>query len=177
MSRVTKNISKILVCALVLALVFPLVNLIGGAAQVIGDRVKVQDHQFIIEEMDPSGKVENVRVMDWLALKGDGTVDVTRPTGLSKPPKIQNMKAFFAPEVKDDMIYWKGLEASGPVNVTNVVSQNILNKDDITLGAMTEKVPLLVKYTYFLDGKRVKLQDIAGKIGRASCRERVCHCV
>ena len=165
MSRVTKNISKILVFALVLALVFPLVNLIGGAAQVIGDRVKVQDHQFIIEEMDPSGKVENVRVMDWLALKGDGTVDVTRPTGLSKPPKIQNMKAFFAPEVKDDMIYWKGLEASGPVNVTNVVSQNILNKDDITLGAMTEKVPLLVKYTYFLDGKRVKLQDIAGKSG------------
>ena len=165
MSRVTKNISKILVFALVLALVFPLVNLIGGAAQVIGDRVKVQDHQFIIEEMDPSGKVENVRVMDWLALKGDGTVDVTRPTGLSKPPKIQNMKAFFAPEVKDDMIYWKGLEASGPVNVTNVVSQNILNKEDITLGAMTEKVPLLVKYTYFLDGKRVKLQDIAGKSG------------
>lgn len=166
MSRVTKNISKILVCALVLALVFPLVNLVGGSlATTNGENVKVQDHQFIIEEMDPSGKVDNVRVMDWLALKGDGTVDVQRPTGLSKPPKIQNMKGFAAPEVKGDTIYWKGLKASGPVNVSNVVSQNILNKDDITASALTEKVPLLVRYTYFLDGKRVKLQDIAGKSG------------
>jgi len=166
MSSVTKNISKILVCALVLALVFPLVNLVGGSlATTNGENVKVQNHQFIIEEMDPSGKVENVRVMDWLALKGDGTVDVTRPTGLSKPPKIQNMKGFAAPEVKGDTIYWKGLKASGPVNVTNVVSQNILNKDDLTESALTEKVPLEVKYSYFLDGKRVKLQDIAGKSG------------
>jgi len=166
MSSVTKNISKILVCALVLALVFPLVNLVGGSlATTNGENVKVQDHQFIIEEMDPSGKVENVRVMDWLALKGEGSVDVTRPTGLSKPPKIQNMKGFAAPEVKGDTIYWKGLKASGPVNVSNVVSQNILNKDDITESALTEKVPLEVKYSYFLDGKRVKLQDIAGKSG------------
>ena len=166
MSSVTKNISKILVCALVLALVFPLVNLVGGSlATTNGENVKVQDHQFIIEEMDPSGKVDNVRVMDWLALKGDGTVDVQRSTGLSKPPKIQNMKGFAAPEVKGDTIYWKGLKASGPVNVSNVVSQNILNKDDITASALTEKVPLLVRYTYFLDGKRVKLQDIAGKSG------------
>ena len=167
MSRVTKNISKILVCALVLALVFPLVNLVsGGAAQTVGERVKVQDHQFIVQELDNSGKVENVRVMDWLDLKGNGTVDVTRPTGFSKPPKIQNMKAFFAPEVSGDTITWKGLQATGTVNVNNVISQNILNKADLNESTMREKMPLELRYTYFLDGKRVKnLKDIAGKSG------------
>jgi hypothetical protein len=167
MSRVTKNISKILVCALVLALVFPLVNLVsGGAAQTVGERVKVQDHQFIVQELDNSGKVENVRVLDWLALKGNGTVDVTRPTGFSKPPKIQNMAGFQAPEVSGDTITWKGLQATGTVNVSNVINQNILNKADLNESTMREKMPLELRYTYFLDGKRVKnLKDIAGKSG------------
>jgi hypothetical protein len=167
MSKVTKNISKILVCALVLALVFPLVNLVGGSiAQTNGENVKVQDHQFIIEETEPSGKVTNVRVFDWLGLKGNGTVDVQRPTGFSKPPKIQNVKGFNAPQIQGNTIIWKGLKANGTVNVNNVVSQNIVNKDDLTESTLTEKMPLELRYTYYLDGKKVKnLKDIAGKSG------------
>jgi hypothetical protein len=169
MSRVTKKISKMLVCALVLALTFPLIYMVSGSvATSNGENVKVQDHQFIIEEMDPSGKVETVRVMDWMALKGDGTVDVERTigTGLTKPPKIQNMKGFKAPEIQGDMIIWKGLEAKGTVNVSNVISQSILNKDDVTESTLAEKIPLEVKYSYFMDGKRAKdLKDLAGKSG------------
>ncbi|MDP2952334.1 MAG: hypothetical protein Q8O76_03345, partial [Chloroflexota bacterium] len=167
MSRLTKNISKILACALLLALIFPLVNLGGGSLATNSGQVKVQDHQFIILEQDPSGKAKNVRVVDWLALKGDGTVDVQRTTGLKEPPLIQNMKGFSAPEVKDDTITWNGLKANGTVNVSNVITMNILHKDDLAKSAMTEKVPLEVRYSYYLDGKKVKdLKDIAGKSGK-----------
>src|SRR5450830_1718983 len=167
MSRLTKNISKILACALLLALIFPLVNLGGDSLATNSGQVKVQDHQFIVVEQDPSGKPDLVRVVDWLALKGDGTVDVKRTTGLKKPPLIQNLKGFSAPEVKDDTITWKGLKANGTVNVSNVISQNVLEKEDLTESAMTEKVPLKVRYSYYLDGKKVKdLKDIAGKSGK-----------
>ena len=166
MSRLTKNISKMLACALLLALIFPLVNMGSDSLATNSGQVKVEDHQFILEEMDPSGKVENVRVLDWLALKGDGTVDVERTTGLNKPPKIQNMKGFAAPEVKGDTIFWKGLKATGTVNVSNVISQNTLKGEDLTKSAMTEKVPLEVRYSYYLDGKKMELKDIAGKSGK-----------
>ena len=167
MSRLTKNISKILVCALLLALIFPLVNLGGGSLATNSGQVKVQDHQFIILEQDSSGKAKNVRVVDWLALKGDGTVDVKRTTGLKEPPLIQNMKGFSAPDVKDDTITWNGLKANGTVNVSNVITMNILQKEDLAESAMTEKVPLEVRYNYYLDGKKVKdLKDIAGKSGK-----------
>ncbi|MBK5093527.1 MAG: hypothetical protein JJE48_08435, partial [Actinobacteria bacterium] len=167
MSRHKKNITKILACALLLALVFPLMNLGGGSLAQNTGSVEVQDHQFIVAELNPSGEPENVRVIDWMALKGDGTVDVERTLGegISKPPKIINTRGFAAPEVKDDTIIWKGLEGTGSTDVRNVVTQNILAKEDITESSMLEKMPLEVKYTYYLDGKKVKLEDISGKSG------------
>jgi len=155
MSRLKK--SPLLLALALLLVGLPLLS--AGGATNNGD-VVVKDHQLVLQEVDSTGKVSAMQVVDWLALDGDGTVNIERTTGMDMPPKVSGVRGFKTPEVKGDLMTWKDVNVSGQPYIT----QNKLNKDDVE--PALEEIPLETKWRYWLDGRKVTdLKDIAGKSG------------
>lgn len=151
----------LLVGLVLLALMLPLVVVSGGAAVTEDKKVVIDDHQLVFEELQPSGKVDSVKVIDQLALDGNGRVTVVRPMDLEENPKVQGLNGFTVPEVKDGNMTWKDVQVDGPASY---VTQNTLTKD--SQAPALERMPLDVRFSYWLDGERVNdLKDITGKSG------------
>lgn len=163
MRRFKRNliIAIVAIAALSLSLLAP-----AGAATT-SSKPEVTKWETVACDIDPTGEVEAIQVVDWIALKGSGTVDVKAKKEFSEDPKIRGLSGFAKPEIEGDYIVWKGLEADGNSNhlATAVFSKEMVEK------ART-KIPLKIEFRYTLDGKEMKLEDIAGKSGhfRMECR-------
>src|SRR5665647_3484143 len=101
--------SSVLLAAVIVLLILPLASIKGDTGVTTDARIAVDDHQLIVETQAPSGEVEALQVVDWLALDGKGTISIERPTGLEDPPKVQPLNGFSTPEVKDNNTIWKAV--------------------------------------------------------------------
>lgn len=154
--------SSVLLLAVIVLLVLPLASIKGDNGVTTDARIAVDSYSLIIQQQEPSGKPETLQVVNWLALDGDGTVTVEKPSGFVNDPKIQPMNGFSTPEVKDGQLTWKDVEVDGNRNVISISTADEESRD-----AALEDVPLELKYSYWLDGEKVEdLADIAGKSGR-----------
>ena len=154
--------SSVLLLAVIVLLILPLASIKGDTGVTTDAKIAVDNHQLILEEQATSGEVETLKVIDWLALDGSGTITVDKPSGLENDPKVQAMNGFTAPEVKDGTMTWKDVKIDGN---RSIVSQSTADSD--SRDAAIEDIPLELKYSYWLDGEKVEnLEDIAGKSGR-----------
>ena len=153
--------STALLIVVVLLLILPLASIKGDTGVTTDAKVVVNDYQLVTVDQEPSGKTDAVKVVDWVALDGKGTVTVDRPTGFKNDPKIQPLNGFTTPEVSNNHIIYKDVSVDGARNLITLNTPNQQSADNAL-----QKLPIEVKYSYWLDGRKINnLKDIGGKSG------------
>lgn len=105
---------------------------------------KVEKEETVYVTQDSDGSVSEITVSD--CLKNVGKGDVKDKSNLKN---IENTKGDETYQSSGDTITWKG------------------NGEDIHYeGETTDKPPVSVSFTYQLDGKDMKAEDLAGKSGK-----------
>jgi len=153
--------STALLIVVVLLLILPLASIKGDTGVTTDAKVVVNDYQLVTVDQEPSGATDAVKVVDWVALDGKGTVTVDRPTGFKNDPKIQPLNGFTTPEVSNNHIIYKDVSVDGARNLITLNTPNQQSADNAL-----QKLPIEVKYSYWLDGRKINnLKDIGGKSG------------
>jgi putative membrane protein len=132
----------------------------AGAATTSNKNVKVLDHELVFCELDTVGNVESVRVVNWLALNGNGSVEVRERKEFAEKTKYQGIGGFAVPSDEGQYLVWKDIDVDGN---KNLVAQTKLPTDVGKDQAM--RIPLDISFQYFMDGRKVKVEDIIGKSG------------
>lgn len=102
--------------------------------------------------IDNSGKVLNTTVTDWIHTDSP-EVKVTDKSDLKN---IKNVKTGESPEIKGEDIVW-----------------NLDTTDLYYTGTTDKKAPVSFDISYFLDGKEISADDIAGKSGHVDIKIKV----
>ena len=159
--RKSKKFPAIFACGVVAVMILALAGPGGNSATRNGDSIKIDDLQLVYAELDHSGSVQGMQILDQLSLSGQGTITVETPLALAEPPKIQGVSGFSTPKVEDDTLVWKDMKVDG---LKTIITNNKISKGQ--LETEMENIPLEVNFKYWLDGRRVdNLKDIAGKSG------------
>ena len=111
----------------------------------IADKVKKDETVYI--NMSPDGNIYNVSVTDWLHTD----TPQVRVEDISNLRNIQNVKTLTEPIVKDGFLFWD-------MDTTDLYYN----------GTSDKKVPVTFSIKYFLDGKEMSAEEIAGKKGNVS---------
>jgi putative membrane protein len=149
-------IASVLVVAM--AMIIP-----AGAATTSNGNVEVLDQELVFCELNSIGNIQNIRVVDWLSLSGDGTVDVRERKSFPEESSFQGIRGFSTPTDEGDYLVWKDVEVDGN---ENVLAQTLLPQDAVDAvedGIMP--IPVDISFQYFLDGKKVNVEDIVGESG------------
>ncbi|MBQ9512659.1 MAG: hypothetical protein IJR58_05655, partial [Lachnospiraceae bacterium] len=126
---------------------------IGQAAQKASVRTGEDDadkEETVYVVADATGATDRIIVSNWLK-NYDGTDEVKDVTTLKNIENVKGMEAYDAAE--KDLLTWK----SG-------------GRDIYYRGTTEEALPFSVKVTYFLEGKEVSPEEIAGKHGNVKIR-------
>lgn len=118
-----------------------------AAGTVDGD-VTVRNTETVQVLMDASGKIDAQRIYDQLELRGKGSVDISNPVSTKG---LRNLDGFGGFDVRD-----------GAIRVKSDVDGT---KKFRSVSDYTEKLPVEVKVSYLLDGKKVEPGDVVGKSG------------
>lgn len=127
-----------------------------GAVASNGGDVTVGNTETVSVYMDASGKINAKRVYEQLSLSGKGKVDIGNPVSTKG---LRNLQGFSKYDVKD-----------GQVRIKTDVDGN---KKYRSVSTFTKQLPLEINVGYFLDGKKMKPEDIVGKSGNLEVRYRV----
>ena len=103
--------------------------------------------------LSPDGSIESQRVYEQLALTGKGRVDVTNPVSTDG---LRNLEGFGGFSVKDGK----------QVTTTDVDGSKHLR----SVSNFRKALPVTVKPSYVLDGKKVDAGDVVGKSGKLQVR-------
>jgi len=125
----------------------------GAFAAGSDDDVKVSNTETVQVAMDASGKIDAQRIYEQLVLTGKGKVDVANPISTKG---LRNLDGFGGYDVKD-----------GAVRIKTDVDGT---KKYRSVSDFTKKLPLDIKVTYSLDGKKMDPSDIVGKSGTLEVR-------
>ncbi|MBW8732662.1 MAG: hypothetical protein JF622_17305, partial [Terrabacter sp.] len=125
----------------------------GAFAAGSDDDVKVSNTETVQVAMDASGKIDAQRVYEQLVLTGKGKVDVANPISTKG---LRNLDGFGGYDVKN-----------GAVRIKTDVDGT---KKYRSVSDFTKKLPLDIKVTYTLDGKKMDPSDIVGKSGTLEVR-------
>jgi len=159
MQRIKRT--PILLALVLLLVMLPLAAISGSGAAGGSSGIVIDDHQLVVEEITPMGEVKKVQVVDWLALDGNGTITVDRPSDLIEKPKVKGVSGFTTPEVTDEGQVWNDVQVSG--NKMFVTTNELSDESAVV---ELEKLPLETEWKYWLDDERVEdLNDIAGESG------------
>lgn len=123
------------------------------AAEKIDGDVKVSNTETVQVETDASGKVGVKRIYDQLVLTGDGKVDISNPVSTDS---LRNLNGFGGFDVRD-----------GKVRVKTDVDGT---KKYRSVSTFTKQLPIDIKVTYTLDGKKIAPKDVVGKSGELEVR-------
>ncbi|MET0821422.1 MAG: hypothetical protein ABWY58_10680, partial [Aeromicrobium sp.] len=123
------------------------------AAETVDGDVKVSNTETVQIQTDASGKVDTKRVYDQLVLIGKGKVDISNPVSTSG---LRNLDGFGGFDVRD-----------GKVRVKTSVDGT---KKYRSVSTFTKQLPIDVKATYTLDGKKIEPGDVVGKSGELEVR-------
>ncbi|KAA1399678.1 hypothetical protein [Aeromicrobium ginsengisoli] len=124
-----------------------------GAYAAGSDDVKVSNTETVQVAMDASGKIDAQRVYEQLVLTGKGKVDVANPISTKG---LRNLDGFGGYDVRD-----------GAVRIKTDVDGT---KKYRSVSDFTKKLPLDIKVTYTLDGKKMDPKDVVGKSGTLEVR-------
>jgi hypothetical protein len=156
-----RKMKRFLLVILAAALVISLTMILpAGAATTRSADVKVLDQELVLCETNSWGEIIDVQVVNWLGLSGNGTVDVKKQKSFSENSEWQGVEGFTTPTDEGDYITWKGLNVDGN---SNMVAATKLSSD--MKNEAKTRIPLKLEYTYWLDGQKVKVEDITGKSG------------
>jgi len=125
----------------------------GAFAAGSDDDVKVSNTETVQVAMDASGNIDAKRVYEQLVLTGNGKVDLSNPISTKG---LRNLDGFRGYDVKD-----------GAVRIKTDVDGT---KKYRSVSDFTKKLPLDIKVTYTLDGKKMDPSDIVGKSGKLEVR-------
>jgi len=120
----------------------------GSAAVSLGDgsRPVIKD-ETVYALLNGDGSVRSVYVVNRVKVTEDGTY-----TDFGNYKKVESLSEDIRPEMEGDRINWELKESYG---------------DFYYLGELTEKtLPWTFGIEYYLDGKRVEAQELAGRSGR-----------
>jgi len=123
------------------------------AAETVDGDVKVSNTETVQVATDASGTVDAKRVYDQLVLTGKGQVDISNPVSTDG---LRNLDGFGGFDVRD-----------GKVRVKTDVDGT---KKFRSVSSFTKKLPLSIKATYLLDGKKIDPSDVVGKSGDLEVR-------
>lgn len=158
--RRTKKIF-VTVMALAVAASMSVIVVPAGAAGTSKQEVQVFDYELALCNVDHSGEIESIKVVEWLALKGDGEVDFREKAAFDDLGRFQGVRGFSGPSVEGDELVWDGLSADGNSNVLAATDLSEANVE-----TAKKRIPLKVEFTYEWDGKRVKdPEELTGKSG------------
>jgi len=169
MRRILKNTKIYGVAVIALAFVFTLVMFFPAAgAEREDEGIEIKSSEAWILDTDTIGNIEKARMITWLDIKGEGTVDVTKENTL-EDTKWQGVHGFTAPVVEDDYLVWKNIKVDGNANV---LSSTQVEGEDL-VEEVSMRIPLELHYEYWFDeegdGKDVMLkvspEEIVGKDG------------
>ncbi|KRC63507.1 hypothetical protein ASE12_01255 [Aeromicrobium sp. Root236] len=125
----------------------------GAFAAGSDDDVKVSNTETVQVAMDASGHIDAKRVYEQLVLTGNGKVDLANPISTKG---LRNLDGFRGYDVKDGAVHIK-TDVDGTKKYRSVSD-------------FTKKLPLDIKVTYTLDGKKMDPSDIVGKSGKLEVR-------
>jgi putative membrane protein len=123
------------------------------AAETVDGDVKVSNTETVQIQTNASGEVGTKRIYDQLVLTGNGKVDISNPVSTDG---LRNLDGFGGFDVRD-----------GKVRVNTSVDGT---KKFRSVSTFTKQLPLDIKVTYTLDGKRVEPGDVVGKSGELEVR-------
>jgi putative membrane protein len=155
--------SRIGLAALVAALVaFTIVTVLPAAsAKTSEESIEVSSSEAVIVDTTYKGDIENVRVVNFFELQGDGSTDITKELSLDDSGSWQGVKGLTEPDVEGDYLVWKGLDVDGN---RNVLASTILGEEMVSEVRM--RIPLDIEYIYEFNGKIVQdPNDITGQDG------------
>ncbi len=110
---------------------------------------KVVDDETVYAIYDASGKWEKTIVIDWLRIVANGKVIIE---DVFKGTKAENLKGSEKPVIKNGFIRW---------------TLNVNGERDFYYRIDTRREPpLSVEVKYFIDGKEVDPEELAGKSGK-----------
>lgn len=123
------------------------------AANTVDGDVKVSNTETVQVLMNASGDIDAQRVYEQLVLTGEGKVDIANPISTDK---LRNLDGFGGFDVRD-----------GKARVKTDVDGT---KKFRSVSNFTKKLPLDIKITYTLDGKKIDPSDVVGKSGELEVR-------
>ena len=123
------------------------------AAETVDGNVKISNTETVQVQMGPSGSIDAQRVYEQLVLTGKGKVDVSNPVSTKG---LRNLDGFGGFDVRD-----------GKARIKTSVDGT---KKYRSVSDFTKKLPLDIKITYLLDGKKMSPSDIVGKSGELEVR-------
>ncbi|MDY6794327.1 MAG: hypothetical protein SWK76_03455 [Actinomycetota bacterium] len=143
------------------ALIVSLAMVLPAGAQFTNSNVKVWDYELVIADTNSAGEVEKIQLVDWLALRGDGTVDVREAKILDEKTGWQGVHSFTTPTDDGAYIEWSDLKVDGD---TNVVASTKYSEEMVE--ESRKMIPLDLDYKYWFDGESIEnLDKITGKSG------------
>jgi putative membrane protein len=123
------------------------------AANTIDGDVKVSNTETVEVLMSSSGGIDAQRIYEQLVLSGKGKVDIANPVSTDK---LRNLDGFGGFDVRD-----------GKARVKTSVDGT---KKFRSVSNFTKKLPIDIKITYTLDGKKIDPSDVVGKSGDLEVR-------
>lgn len=123
------------------------------AANSIDGDVKVSNTETVQIAMNAAGEIDTQRIYEQLVLTGKGKVDISNPVSTKG---LRNLDGFGGYNVRD-----------GKVRVKTGVDGT---KKYRSVSDFTKKLPLDIKITYTLDGKKIEPGDVVGKSGELEVR-------
>lgn len=134
----------------------------GGTENQAGNTRGTTASEAVDLQTDPSGQVKSARVIEFMGLQGGGPASVRQRSELKpKDLKWQGVHGFTAPKVEGNELVW---EVRGKGNRSVVSSAEVKNRGAVR--KLTTRIPLDVRYRYWLDGVEVKdPATISGRSG------------
>ena len=156
-----RRIKKTLLVLIALGLIVSLTMVIPASAKTSPGSVEVTDSELVLATIDSAGAIEEVQVVDWLGLKGDGSVEVKEKKAFDEETGYQGIHSFTKPKVEGDYIVWPEQRVSGNANVLAMTKLS----ESMVEEART-RIPLDLDFKYWFDGDPVSdLDTITGKDG------------
>ena len=134
--------------------------ILPAGAQTTSSNVEYMDYELVLCDTDVDGDIEKIQLMNWIALNGDGTTDVEMDKAFEETTSWQGIHGWTTPTDEGDLLLWEGLSTS---DFANFPAMTTFSESMVEDSAM--RIPLDVRYQYWLDGKPVDPNDITGESG------------
>jgi putative membrane protein len=156
-----RRLKRIVIVLAASALIISLAMILPAGAQTTSRDVEYMDYELVLCDTDADGDIEKIQLLNWIALNGDGTVDVEAEKAFEETTSWQGVHGWTTPTDEGDLLLWEGLSTS---DFANFPAMTQFSESMVEDSAM--RIPLELRYQYWLDGKPVDPANVTGQSGR-----------